>query len=183
MAFKDLRTFVERPTLDLPIGGKVYKIPEPDAATGAWVQKLMWIGEKAADTKDKQVIEQAWDEAEARANTAMLTDDQEQSLYRRVLGPIWDEMARDGVSLDETKHAGLTAAIWVVYGEAMAETYWTSPGQGSEGEDQGEASTPGSEGSRPASGGAESTTNRPASGSGTRAGKKKPKQARRGGRS
>lgn len=186
MALRDLRTFAARPTLDLPIGGKTYSVPEPDAATGAWLQQIMWIGEDAVDARDEQAARDAVDETDRRILMAMLTDAQEESLYRRALGPIWDEMLADGVSFSEAKHAGLTTAIWTVYGLAMAEQHWErGDAEDTEGgDDQGEASTPDKPDSLPASGGAESGTRTQGSGSGTRASNRaRRKPGRRGGTS
>ncbi|MBB4915098.1 DUF7426 family protein [Streptosporangium saharense] len=107
--FADLNDFF-RDGLDLPIGGKVYRVPPADAATGLFCQKLMTVGINAAN--GKQI-----DEAE-------LTDDGEKDLYRRVLGTAFDEMIEDGVSWAKIKHCGITAFLWIAGDEDSAAKYW-----------------------------------------------------------
>lgn len=165
MAFKELSEFSDGRRITLPIRGKDYVIEDVDGETGLWCQRL-------------------WDAAHGDdSEAALLDDEQERTLYVRVLGDTLTQMKADGVRWGDIRHAGQTAYIWVVHGEAAAEAYWEGA-LGNGGDDQGEASTPDKPASRPASGGAESTTKSRASGSGTRAGsrtksKTKPRRGQR----
>lgn len=107
MAFKDLDEFFDD-TLPLPVGGKVYVIPAPSAATGMWAQRLIQDGinlhKKGTDVE--------------------LDDAEELNMYQRCLGPVYDQMKTDGVSWPKIQHCGMTAFFWVAGNKAAAEQYW-----------------------------------------------------------
>ena len=144
MGFEDLSAVIKRRTLTLPVNGKKYIFVEPDAETGLWVQQLVFLGERAAD-----------DDADADTRlAALLGDDEEKDLYTKVLGDKWDELAADGVTLSQVQHIGQTVAVWIVYGEAVAEAIWAGQGNG-----QGEAERPANSSRRASEAGAATTRN------------------------
>jgi hypothetical protein len=146
-------------TLRLPIGGKTYVIPGPDAETGLWCLRL---GEAAL--------------APEPADQAMLVlnDAQELSMYQRVLGPAYDEMTADKVSFARIAFAGQTAFVWITNGPVAAEAYW---------ENVGKAPTPPNRAARRSTGsGGVGATQSPGSTNGTKSPPKKktPSPAARG---
>ncbi|MFI6909652.1 hypothetical protein ACIBKY_50915 [Nonomuraea sp. NPDC050394] len=137
--FKDLDDFFDS-TLALPIGGKRYVVPAPDAETGVLCERLMAAGVVAANG--------------GQVDAAMLDDGQELDMYQRVLGPVYGQLRANGVDWLKIKLAGVTAFLWITMGVDTAMRYWESGGQA------GEAAAPDP-------GAAATTTKRPASGSGT----------------
>src|SRR6478752_5332110 len=117
MSFKSYDDFANA-SLRLPIKGKMYVIPSPDAATGLFCQRLMAVGTSAA----------LGQEPEGDTVDAILSDDDERDLYRRLLGPAWDEMIADDVPWMVMQHAGTTAMVWVTNGWNAAEEYWNRQG-------------------------------------------------------
>ncbi|WP_336214381.1 DUF7426 family protein [Nonomuraea sp. LPB2021202275-12-8] len=109
MAFKDLDDFFSD-GLELPVGGKTYRIPAPSAETGLFCQRLAEAGVAAAQGKDVPEVE--------------LDDVRELELYQRVLGPVYAELIADGVSWPKLKHVAITAFMWVAGNEQAAEAYW-----------------------------------------------------------
>lgn len=113
--FKDLNDFLDD-TLVLPIKGKKYTVQAPDGETGLLCQRLLALGAQAAKG-----------EAEVKST---LDDDDEEDLYQRVLGPVWDEMMADKVSWPRIKRASTTVMFWCTLGLAAAEAYWNSEPDG-----------------------------------------------------
>lgn len=103
-------------TLPFP-GGKKYKIPSPDAGTGLYCEQLMAAGAAAAIAGQKP-------------DAKLLDDDDERTLFERLLGPAYHEMLADGVQWHLIKHAGMTAMFWVTLNEEMALRYWQSGNPG-----------------------------------------------------
>lgn len=145
--FEDLGAYLS-PTLDLPVGGKVYRVPSPPAKAGLRMQASFAI---AAARKAHQ-------EPKAR-DLASIDLDAPTSLEQDALGPVYDEMLADGVNLETLRHAGMTAYLWHVAGERAARLYWRSP--------LGEASTPTPDRSTSTSTAEASETPTPGSSSGT----------------
>ncbi|MFI6886753.1 DUF7426 family protein [Streptosporangium canum] len=121
-AFKDLDEFFDD-TLRLPVGGKTYVIPAPDAEVGLLCQRLMNAGIAAESGEEV--------DGEELTNLAavVLTDDQEQDLYKRILGPVYVELFNDGLTWPKIQHIGSTALIWVAVGTDAAVKFWTSSGE------------------------------------------------------
>lgn len=117
MPFRDYDDFTNA-SLRLPIKGKTYTIPSPNAATGLLCQRLLAMGASAA----------LGVEADDDTVDAILSDDDEKDLYTRLLGPAWDEMIADEIPWMIMQHAGTTAMVWVVQGWAAAEEYWNRQG-------------------------------------------------------
>ena len=119
MSFKDLADFFD-PTLPLLIGGKTYTVPSPSAATGLFVQQVMGV---AANV-------QAGNEVDDQSLASLTLDDaQEKNLYKRLLGPVYDEFVADELSWEHIKHAGTTCMIWVAQDRDAAEAFWNTGGQ------------------------------------------------------
>lgn len=95
MSVRDLSAFFDDDGLEYPgvpsrahPGGKTYRVPSPDAATGLRLTAVANIGLRASSggelsAKDRDAVN--------------LADDEEEDLYRKVLGPVYDEMVADGV--------------------------------------------------------------------------------------
>lgn len=103
----------EDPVLRLPVHGKTYVVPSPDARTGLWATSMMQAGAAvfAGVTPDE----------DARLQ---LDDDEERDVYRRILGPVYDELLADKVPWSTFKRVGTTALVWVTLGEEAAERAW-----------------------------------------------------------
>lgn len=110
--------------LELPVpgrGGKVqeYRIPSPPAEDGLRVQNIttlaarLMAGGEAIDTK-------------------VLDDDEERDLFQLSLGPVYDDLLKDGVDWAWIKHVGMTAVFWITSGLETAEAYWKAAGDPSQ---------------------------------------------------
>lgn len=117
MPFADLQEFFD-PTLRLPIRGKEYVIASPDARTGLWCQRLLVTATSAVAGVEVTAADLAGLE---------LDDDQEQDLYLRLLGPVFEQMQADGLPWEMIKHAGQTVFMWVAGGREAAEEVWSQP--------------------------------------------------------
>lgn len=115
--FQDLDDFFDA-ALELPIGGKIYRIPSPTAEVGLYVQRIM---EAAAWINDGQL-------PPGEAPKLKLDDDEEVDLYEMVMGPALAEMHADKVAWSKIMLAAQTAFIWIGAGDAAAEAFWTSGG-------------------------------------------------------
>ncbi|QFY09644.1 hypothetical protein GBF35_25975 [Nonomuraea phyllanthi] len=104
-------------TLTLPISGKEYTIPAPDAETGLLCQRLMQAGVAAANGQAADL-----------SDLAELDDDQETDLYRRCLGTVYDELLADKVTWPRIKHAGITAFLWIAVDLDAAMKFWDAGG-------------------------------------------------------
>lgn len=105
------------PNLDLRVAGKVYSIPSPPARVGLRLQAAFAVAaarQSGADPKP----------AHARA---VADDEWATTLEQDALGPVYAEMMADDVPLPAIQHAGMTAYLWIVAGEAAARAYWISP--------------------------------------------------------
>ncbi|MEV0149681.1 MULTISPECIES: hypothetical protein [unclassified Nonomuraea] len=104
-------------TLTLPVGGKEYTVPAPSAETGLLCQRLMQAGVAAANGQETDLTD-----------LANLDDDQETDLYRRCLGPVYDELRADKVTWPRIKHCGVTAFLWIAVDVDAAMKFWESGG-------------------------------------------------------
>lgn len=121
MALRDLTEFFD-PTFDLPIGGKIYRVKSPDAATGLLAQRTLVNGMKVAAGEDLTPEDAA---------SLELSDEQERDLYPRLLGDVYKEMVKDKLSWEMVKHSALTIYVWVGYNREAAEGFWenVAPGE------------------------------------------------------
>ncbi|HYF71189.1 MAG TPA: hypothetical protein VD864_00130 [Nocardioides sp.] len=112
MPYEDLAAFV-RPGFDLPWAGRVYYVPPPNPRDGLWLQALMDGSEAAVLTRSI-----------GAANKAVLSDEQERTVYQLALGAAFEEMTEAGVPWPILKHAGITAWLHWTRGEAAGERHW-----------------------------------------------------------
>lgn len=101
--------------LELPVEGKVYRIPSPSAEDGLKIQAFVARFTRLADSGEDTDTEVADDAEEIR-------------LIETCLGPAHEEMVANGVSWSWRRHAGLTAMWWVVSGPEFAERFWKAAG-------------------------------------------------------
>ncbi|MGY1773502.1 DUF7426 family protein [Blastococcus sp. SYSU D00813] len=135
----------------LPIAGKQYRVPEYSAEVGVRVEILLATGRRVLEGGQPR-----------ERDRQMLDDEQEQDLYRDVLGSAYDQLLAD-VSWPMLRHCALTAMYHFNVSEQVAEAHWNSGAA--------EAGKAASRSSRPATRrttAAATTTKRRASGSGTR---------------
>lgn len=117
MAFKDWSELDRGAHLDLPIGGRTYRIASPPARVGLRVQAFMdtVISAARAQEQGTKIV----------LDTQALDDAQELDLYRDVLGhDTYQSMVDDGVPFAAMKHAALTAMVWIVMDETSAKAVW-----------------------------------------------------------
>lgn len=117
MGFRDLDEVFED-TLPLPIGGKVYVVPAPDAELGLWCQRMLSAG----------LMIQAGQSPPDGLPSLTLDDADEVELYRRMLGGTYDQMIDDGVSWPKIQLVAQTALFWIGSGRPLAEEFWASGG-------------------------------------------------------
>jgi hypothetical protein len=116
MAFKRLQDFFDA-EIELPIGDKTYVIKSPDAETGLMCQNLM---------AGAATIMTGGELTDKDAEKLTLDDDDEQDLYKRIMGEAWDEMFTDKVPWTLIKHAGTTSLVWITQGREEAEEFWSA---------------------------------------------------------
>lgn len=151
--FRDLREFLDKPHITLPIGGTDYIVYDVDAETGLWAQTVWEVGVDAFQGEE--------------VDGAQLDDGDERTVYERVLGETLDQMLKDGVGWADVKRVGLTALIWIAVDEDTAARFWEA-GATLPGEADSPAATQPNRASRRASAAAARTTRTRASGSTTK---------------
>lgn len=108
--------------ITLPIGGKSYLIPSPDALTGLEVTRLIDVVVDAANGQDI-------DSNDARVQQILKAEEQQHGdLIVRILGPALDEMTADGVKWSVVQHVFGTALTWITQGAEQAARYWAAGG-------------------------------------------------------
>lgn len=107
--------------ITLPINGKHYTIPAPDAATGLEVTRLMEVVTRVANDQGAPT------EAEVE-NILTLDRKAGGDLISRIMGPALDEMVADGVKWPVVKLAFTTALFWISQSAEEAAIYWASGG-------------------------------------------------------
>lgn len=118
--FKDVAEFVDD-ELELPIKGKVYRVPPVDALVGLRLQRLLLLARLSA-----QGVELSPEDAAELE----LDDNSQAELYKQLLGPVYDEMLADGVSYPHLERAGNTAVAFFVGGMEAAEAAWSEVAPG-----------------------------------------------------
>lgn len=147
----DLTTLLD-PALRLPIGGRTYTVQPPTAAVGLRLEALLAV----------TLSIQTGNHLPQRFKDALQGPDGEQvDLAKDALGPVYDQMVADGLSLPFIRHAGQTAYRHWVAGPAAGASYWAA------GADQGKAPAPQGP-TTSTSTAAATTTKRRSSSSGTR---------------
>lgn len=122
VSFEALDDFLDD-ALELPVLGRdgtvrTYRIPSPPAEDGLRVEAIT----RAAARMVQDGVE---------PDTKSLSDDEERSLYRMILGDVHDELL---VATDWSrfKHAALTAMFWITADRETAQKYWASGGDPSQ---------------------------------------------------
>ncbi|MER7697041.1 hypothetical protein [Streptomyces sp. NPDC096095] len=143
--------------LELPVIGRdgetrTYRIEDPSAEDGLRIERITTLAARLA--------------AGGSAIDAPALDDQEElDLYRMCLGDTYEELRTD-LSWARFRHVALTAMMWITADRETAAAYWATgaaPGKANRAERR--SAKHGSSAK-----GAASTTKRPGSTSGTRAG-------------
>jgi len=99
MPLSDYESFAEEP-LVFPIGGKKYTLPPLGIEEGLLLAGII-------SGRDKRFAKKSTDE-----------------LWKLVLGPLWDEMVRDGVPMGAVTRVALAAVAENVYGRETAIKAW-----------------------------------------------------------
>lgn len=159
MALADLRGLLDQ-DLELPIGGKTYKIPPPPARVGLRLQLM----------RDAASMQAAGVElSDADRGLLKVEDDEESGFYGWALGPVYREMVEDDCTLPEIKVAAGAAFIYWTAAPTQAvadlEAYWAAQADPRNASTDQRTATPVVRGSAPTV--EASTTKRRSSGSGT----------------
>jgi hypothetical protein len=118
MVFKPLHEVFDG-RLKLPgKDGKIYHIPEPDRELGLWCTAMMAAG----------LAVNMGEEPTEGMPPLQLDDEGEEALYKRILGPVWDELGADGHGFATQRHFAQTAFFWIGMGEEAAMQFWNSGG-------------------------------------------------------
>lgn len=119
--FDAVTEYLDNDGISLPIGGKDYIIPPPDALLGLEVTQIMTLVVDATnginindDPRIKEILD-ANEQADA-------------SYERRILGPALDEMLADKVPWPMVQLAFQTTMVWIAQGAESAARYWASGG-------------------------------------------------------
>lgn len=115
MAFKDVSELLDE-TLRLPVRGRTYTVPAPSAAMGLRTQKLIALAAQAADGHAVEL------------DSELMSDDEEDRFYEKLLGDAYDELLDDGVSWPVLKHIAVTVMVWIAKNKDAAEEFWNSGG-------------------------------------------------------
>lgn len=116
--------------MELPYRGKFYAIPPADAELGLECARTWAIAGKVSQALadaaqlDGPEQQQKLADIEAQFGKVDLDDEEEHELYRRLLGPVWQELQDDGVPWPVIKHMGVTAYVWACSGMADAMLEW-----------------------------------------------------------
>lgn len=92
--------------------GKTYVVRSPSSKTGVWLTALAELGLRAARGGDVD---------EADLDSLKLDDEQEITLYKHVLGSVYDEMIADGVPWTTLQKHGEDAYIYFAMSPQMAD--------------------------------------------------------------
>lgn len=153
-------------SITLPVGDKAYTIPGVDAQLGLWCQRLMSVALQVQQGQQPQPIPPLPALPDDPNQNPITADgngnvEDDQRLYRRVLGPVWDQLLADGQSWPKIQLISQTAIFWIGSGLEMAQRFWESGGNP-------EAVAPSRKARRSTATAGASTTQKPSSGSGTK---------------
>lgn len=139
MAFSDLADHFD-PGLKLPIRGKVYEIPAPNAHDGLRLRMLfqqqgIGLSDQGELAEIMRLLGATWEPRMVMVDvvdpaTGAITTDEDGNPQQteidqgQYVGGIYQQMADDGVSWTEIMHAGRTALLDAGLGRTMAETHW-----------------------------------------------------------
>lgn len=136
-----------------------YAVPSPDAKTGLWLAGLADIGARAA----------RGDEVDAKALAKIrLDDNEERTLYQRVLGNAYDEMVADGVKWTALQRMGQDAYLCFALSQEVADVaLGEAPARANRATRRATAKTAGRRSARASTGTATPTRRRASTGSST----------------
>lgn len=104
------------PTLTMTLEGREYVVPSPEAAVGLALQASWVVAQARRAGKEPPQY------AVARQ---VQYDNGEADLDRDALGPVWDQMIEDKVSIIVLRRAALAAYLWIATGStAKALALW-----------------------------------------------------------
>lgn len=106
MPLDDLRSFLDKPTLKLPVGGKTYTVQA--CAADVWLRLQADI-DKADDPTVKGLPDM--------------------DIFRMCLGEEIFTKLLPLVTGPELRHIGMTAFLWQISGADAAATYWATGGK------------------------------------------------------
>ena len=118
---RDLREFYD-PSFSLPINGKTYTIPSPNAHDGVRL-RMLFADPDAQFVDDDHVAEVAqlfgarWVDTETHQPVAHAAEGEWH-------GGVWSQMIDDGVDWKSLMHAGTTALMHFGIGAQLAEVFW-----------------------------------------------------------
>lgn len=119
--FDAVDEYLDLEGITLPIGGKSYLIPPPDARTGLEVTRLMSLLIDATNGNDITNDERV-------QQVLAANDEAGGDLEHRILGAALDEMISDGVPWPMVQHAFQTTMVWISQGANQAALYWAAGG-------------------------------------------------------
>lgn len=102
--------------------GKTYRVPSPDAATGARLTARMTLALKEARGGTLTDDEQA---------SLLLDDDGERGFYADILGPVYDEMMTDDVPWTVLRSIAQDAHLLITDNQALADITLAAEGEAS----------------------------------------------------
>ena len=132
MALRDLAAYLEDDGLEYPLPassfeepekfpeGKTYRVPSPSAKVGLWLTGLNDIAVRAAAGVELDDTDLA---------KLRLDDDEEKTLYQRVLGPVYDEMIADGVIYTALQKVGRDAYLCFAFSQDSADAALAGMGE------------------------------------------------------
>lgn len=103
MAYDNLSEFWD-PSLHLPVGDKTYRVPAPTADEGLHLRAIF-------SDPDREV-----------------SDEEEFTLIKKVLGDTWQQMVDDGQPWPVLMHVGRTACIHYGISPQAGHMFWLRPG-------------------------------------------------------
>lgn len=107
-----------RPTLQIPLNGKQYRVGAVDYETGLYFQRILALGVKA-----HQGQEISADDIE------LVSDEDEPDFLRRALGDTFDELVKDGISYNGLKFVASLVFTWTTQSFDAAKQLWDSRGK------------------------------------------------------
>ncbi|RLK13328.1 hypothetical protein DER29_4346 [Micromonospora sp. M71_S20] len=113
------------PGLTLTVKGKEYTVPLASAELGLWCRRIAQITGDVHGASTEADMQAAVERIDALPE---LPGGGDVSLPERVLGPVYQQMAADGVEDPYIQFSGQTAYLWIIGGEEAAERFWTSGG-------------------------------------------------------
>jgi len=132
MAVRDLSQFLEDDGLEYPLqpssfedparfpDGKTYRVASPSAKVGLWLTALAELGMKANTGADLAVED---------IERIKLDDDDEKTLYQRVLGATYDEMLADGLKWTVLQRVGQDAYLCFAMSQDIANSALVGRGE------------------------------------------------------